>query len=123
MARKCFFSFHYLPDCVRASQVREIGTIEGNSPARDNDWETIIGGGDDAIKRWIAGQMEGKRMRLKCELRTGPKASSSGPEPRVTRSSACSRADSDAGMTGSPSTLRRRPGFAGFVADRPPSRR
>lgn len=60
MARKCFFSFHYIPDSVRASQVRNIGAIEGNPPARDNDWETITGGGESAIKRWISAQMFGK---------------------------------------------------------------
>lgn len=60
MARKCFFSFHYVPDSVRASQVRQIGAIEGNPAARDNDWETIVGGGDAAIKKWIAGQMDGR---------------------------------------------------------------
>lgn len=60
MARKCFFSFHYQPDCVRASQVRNIGVIEGNAPASDNDWESIVGGGDAAIERWISGQMDGK---------------------------------------------------------------
>jgi hypothetical protein len=64
MARKCFFSFHFIPDCVRASQVRQIGTIEGNPPARDNDWETVVGGGDAAIKKWIAGQMEGKTCAI-----------------------------------------------------------
>jgi hypothetical protein len=60
MARRCFFSFHYKPDSHRASQVRQIGTIEGNKPATDNDWETITSGGDSAIKRWIADQMQGK---------------------------------------------------------------
>ena len=39
MARKCFYSFHYQPDNVRASQVRNIGAIEGNQPVSDNDWE------------------------------------------------------------------------------------
>ena len=60
MARNCFFSFHYVPDSVRASQVREMGTIEGNAPARDNDWEAVVGGGDPAIQKWIANQMRGK---------------------------------------------------------------
>lgn len=64
MARKCFFSFHYIPDSVRASQVRQIGRIEGNPPARDNDWETVVGGGEAAIKKWIAGQMEGKTCAI-----------------------------------------------------------
>ena len=60
MARRVFFSFHYKPDNWRASQVREIGTIEGNSPVSDNDWESITGGGDKAIKAWIDGQINGK---------------------------------------------------------------
>lgn len=60
MARRCFYSFHYDPDNARASQVRNIGVIEGNRPASDNDWESIKKGGDDAIKGWIASQMNGK---------------------------------------------------------------
>lgn len=60
MARKVFFSFHYKPDCWRASQVRNIGALEGNSPVSDNEWEEIKKGGDAAIERWIAGQLSGK---------------------------------------------------------------
>lgn len=60
MARKCFFSFHYTPDNWRVSQVRNIGAIEGNKPAKDNDWETVVGGGDKKIKEWISEQMEGR---------------------------------------------------------------
>lgn len=60
MARKVFYSFHYKPDSWRAATVRSIGAIEGNKPASDNDWETVAGGGDDAIKRWIANQMQGR---------------------------------------------------------------
>ena len=58
MARRVFYSFHYELDSWRASQVRNIGSIEGNRPATDNDWETLKRGGDVAIKRWISGQME-----------------------------------------------------------------
>ena len=54
MARRAFYSFHYAPDAWRASTVRNIGAIEGNRPATDNDWEAVKRGGDDAIKRWIA---------------------------------------------------------------------
>jgi hypothetical protein len=57
MARRAFFSFHYKPDNWRASQVRNTGVIEGNRPVSDNDWETIAGQGDYAIKRWIDGQL------------------------------------------------------------------
>lgn len=60
MARQVFFSFHYKTDNWRASQVRNIGAIEGNKPASDNDWEEITSGGDDAIKKWIEGQMKGR---------------------------------------------------------------
>ncbi len=60
MARKCFYSFHYKPDNWRVSKVRNIGTVEGNKPASDNDWETITGGGEKKIKEWIANQMKGR---------------------------------------------------------------
>ena len=58
MARQAFFSFHYQPDNWRASQVRNMGIIEGNRPATDNDWESIAGAGDAAIQRWINEQMK-----------------------------------------------------------------
>ena len=60
MARRAFYSFHYKPDVMRAAQVRQIGALEGNRPASDNDWEKVVGGGDAAIKKWIAGQMHGR---------------------------------------------------------------
>jgi hypothetical protein len=60
MARKCFYSFHFVPDNARAAQVRNIGVIEGNAPVSDNDWETVTKGGDEAIKKWIAAQLVGK---------------------------------------------------------------
>jgi hypothetical protein len=60
MARDCFYSFHFKPDNARASQVRNIGVIEGNQPVSDNDWEAVTRGGEDAIKKWIASQMKGK---------------------------------------------------------------
>lgn len=58
--RKVFYSFHYKPDNWRASQVRNIGAIEGNKPASDNDWEEVTKGGDAAIKKWIDTQMSGR---------------------------------------------------------------
>jgi len=60
VARRVFYSFHYKPDCWRVSQVRNIGTVEDNKPASDNDWETVTKGGDDQIKKWIADQMNGR---------------------------------------------------------------
>jgi hypothetical protein len=59
-ARRAFYSFHYKPDNWRAATVRNIGAIEGNQPAKDNDWESVTKGGDDAIKRWISGQMSSR---------------------------------------------------------------
>lgn len=56
--RQVFYSFHYKPDAWRVSQVRNIGSIEGNRPAPDNDWETIAKVGDGAIKKWINDQMK-----------------------------------------------------------------
>ena len=64
MARRAFYSFHYKPDNWRASQVRNMGVIEGNRPASDNDWEEVKKGGDAAIKRWINGQMKGKSIAI-----------------------------------------------------------
>jgi len=60
MARRCFYSFYYKEDNWRASKVRNIGAIEGNKPATDNDWETITKGGDPKIIKWIADQMIGR---------------------------------------------------------------
>ena len=57
---RAFYSFHYAPDNWRAATVRNIGAIEGNKPAPDNDWETVTKGGEAAIKRWIAAQMKGR---------------------------------------------------------------
>lgn len=56
--RQVFYSFHYKPDCWRAAQVRNIGFVEGNRPAPDNEWEEISRTGDDTIKRWIKDQMK-----------------------------------------------------------------
>jgi len=64
MARHIFFSFHYKPDAWRASTVRSIGSIEGNKPANDNDWETVISQSDSAIKNWIASQMQGRSCTI-----------------------------------------------------------
>jgi len=64
MARRAFYSFHYLPDNWRASQVRNMGAVEGNKPATDNDWETLKKGGDQAIKNWINGQLKGKSVAI-----------------------------------------------------------
>jgi len=60
MARRVFYSFHYIPDNWRASQVRQMGAIEGDAPVSDNDWEKVPKGGEAAIKKWINDQMAGR---------------------------------------------------------------
>ena len=62
--RRTFFSFHYKPDNWRASQVRNMGVVDGNEPVSDNDWETVTGRGDTAIQEWIDGQMRGKSCAI-----------------------------------------------------------
>jgi hypothetical protein len=60
MVRRVFYSFHYFLDAWRASLVRNIGVVEGNKPASDNDWEAIKKGGDRAIQKWIDDQLSGR---------------------------------------------------------------
>lgn len=55
-----FFSFHYIADNWRVSQIRNMHALEENCPVSDNEWEQIKKGGDHAISRWIDGQMWGK---------------------------------------------------------------
>ncbi|ENZ83251.1 TIR domain-containing protein [Caulobacter vibrioides] len=64
MARKVFFSFHYDGDSQRASQVRNMGVLEGNQTVSDNDWETVKKGGDKAIQTWIDNQFAGRSCAL-----------------------------------------------------------
>jgi len=64
MTRRVFYSFHYAPDNWRASQVRNIGVVEGNTPASDNDWETVTKSGDKAIQNWIDGQLNGRACSI-----------------------------------------------------------
>ena len=58
MKRQAFYSFNYREDAWRASQVRNMGLVEGNRPATDNEWQDVSRGGELAIKRWINQQME-----------------------------------------------------------------
>lgn len=64
MARKAFYSFHYVPDSWRAAKVRNMGVVEGNKPASDNDWEEVTKGGDASIQKWIDGQLSGKSVAI-----------------------------------------------------------
>jgi hypothetical protein len=64
MARKVFFSFHYKRDAVRAGQVRNSNVVNNNTIQTSDfidgaKWEEVKRGGDQAIKNWIAGQLNG----------------------------------------------------------------
>ena len=64
MARRVFYSFHYIPDSWRASKIRNMGVVEGNIPASDNDWEKITNAGDKAIQNWIDEQLKGRTCTI-----------------------------------------------------------
>ncbi len=64
MARRVFYSFHYDADNWRAGMVRNIGVVEGNRPATDNEWESVKKGGDKAIQKWINDQMSGRSCAI-----------------------------------------------------------
>ena len=60
MTRRVFYSFDYTNDVLRASQVREIGSITpAGRLAHGNDWETVKRKDDATIKKWIGQQMHG----------------------------------------------------------------
>jgi hypothetical protein len=58
--RQVFYSFHYDNDAMRVQQVRNIGAIEGNTPASANDWETVKKKGDVGIQTWIDSSMKNR---------------------------------------------------------------
>lgn len=55
--RQVFYSFHYANDCWRVQQIRNIGAVEGNTPASPNIWEEVKRKGDNSIKKWIDDNM------------------------------------------------------------------
>lgn len=59
MAKKqVFFSFEFMKDNWRASQVRNMGKVDGNSTFSDNDWEEVKEKTDSKIKQWIDEQLQ-----------------------------------------------------------------
>lgn len=57
---RVFYSFYYEDDVRRASQIRSIGKLEGDSPVSDNEWEEVKKKDDDPIRRWINKQMKNR---------------------------------------------------------------
>lgn len=68
MARRVFFSFHYQRDIFRVSQVRNSGITKGTfdqSGFIDHaDWESLERQGEEAIRRWINGQLSGASVTV-----------------------------------------------------------
>ncbi len=56
-----FYSFHFENDVMRVQQVRNIGSIEGNSPTTPNEWEQLKRTGKAAVENWINENMKYKR--------------------------------------------------------------
>lgn len=56
--RQVFFSFRYIYDAWRASQVRNMGKVSDNSTFSDNDWEEVREKDSESIKNWINDQMQ-----------------------------------------------------------------
>ena len=56
--RQVFFSFRFLYDAWRVSQIRNMGKISDDSTFSDNDWETVRSNSPDVIKKWIENQMK-----------------------------------------------------------------
>jgi hypothetical protein len=56
-----FYSFHFANDVMRVQQIRNIGSIEGNTPTTPNEWETLKRNGTKAVENWIDQNMKYKR--------------------------------------------------------------
>ena len=56
--RQVFFSFRYIYDAWRASQVRNMGKVSDDSTFSDNDWEEVREKNDATIEKWIKNQMK-----------------------------------------------------------------
>ena len=67
MARRVFFSFKYKEDVSRAMVVRNSWVAQGKEAAGfvdAADFEKLEEQGDDAIKNWIDGQLEGTSVTV-----------------------------------------------------------
>lgn len=60
MARCVFYSFHFAKDFWRTQQVRNIGTIEGQSLCTPNAWEEVKRKGAASIEKWIDDNLKNK---------------------------------------------------------------
>jgi hypothetical protein len=67
MARRAFFSFHYRNDVWRANQIRNSWVTQGKEAAGFIDYadfEKIKKQSDDAVEKWIDGQLNGTSVTV-----------------------------------------------------------
>jgi len=68
MARKTFFSFHYGPDCWRASQVKNSWVTQADREAagffNSVEWEEVKRKQDSEIEKWIDKQLDGTSVTV-----------------------------------------------------------
>ena len=67
MARATFFSFHYKPDCWRASQVKNSWVTQDRKAAgffNSVEWEEVKKKQDSEIEKWIDGQLVGTSVTV-----------------------------------------------------------
>lgn len=67
MARRTFFSFHYSPDCWRASQVKNSWVTQDRKAAgffNSVEWEEVKKKQDSEIEKWIDKQLMGTSVTV-----------------------------------------------------------
>ena len=67
MVRSTFFSFHYAPDCWRASQIRNSWVTQDRKSAGFFDsveWEEVKKKQDSEIEKWIDNQLDGTSVTV-----------------------------------------------------------
>jgi len=51
VARRVFYSFHYKRDSQRVSQVKNMGSVEGQPLFTSKQWQQVERGGDAEIRK------------------------------------------------------------------------
>lgn len=67
MARSTFFSFHYAPDCWRASQIKNSWVTQDRKSAgffNSVEWEEVKKKQDSEIEKWIDKQLLGTSVTV-----------------------------------------------------------
>ena len=67
MARATFFSFHYAPDCWRASQIKNSWVTQDRKSAgffNSVEWEEVKKKQDSEVEKWIDNQLVGTSVTV-----------------------------------------------------------